>query len=82
MKLFQRILAALIAVVVFGAALLFASIALGVILAIALIAWAWLTWRGRKLRGRSGVVVEGEVRRTVTVERIVHVDSTQPSDRP
>jgi len=70
MQLFQRILAALLALVVFAAALVFASIALGVILAIALIAWAWLTWRGRKFKGRSGVVVEGEVRRTVVIERI------------
>ncbi|MGQ0508974.1 MAG: hypothetical protein ACT4P9_00035 [Betaproteobacteria bacterium] len=70
MKLIQRILAALIALAIFAAALVFASIALGVILAIALIAWAWLTWRGRSRRPGPGVVVEGEVRRTVVVERI------------
>ena len=87
MNLLQRIFAALLALVVFAAALVFASIALGVILAIALIAWAWLTWRGRKLRGRSGVVVEGEyreyrdgqeVRRIVLDERAVDTERRDP----
>lgn len=85
MGLLQRILATLIALAVFAAALVFASIALGVILAIALIAWAWLTWRGRRLRGRSGVVVEGEYREYrdgQEVRRIVLEDKAERRDPP
>lgn len=81
MNFLQRLLAGLLALAVFAAALVFASIALGVILAIALIAWAWLTWRGRRLRGRSGVVVEGEYREYRDgreVRRIVHEERRDP----
>jgi len=87
MKFLQRLLAAILALAVFAAALVFASIALGVILAIALIAWGWFAWRGRKLRGRSGVVVEGEyreyrdgqqVRRIVHEERVVDAERRDP----
>lgn len=81
MKFLQRLLAGLLALAVFAAALVFASIALGVILAIALIAWGWLAWRGRKLRGRSGVVVEGEYREYrdgQEVRRIVHEERRDP----
>ncbi|MDA0276404.1 MAG: hypothetical protein O3A91_08640 [Proteobacteria bacterium] len=81
----QRVLAALIALGVFAAALVFASIALGIILAIALIAWGWLTWRGRKLRGRSAVVVEGEYREYrdgQEVRRIALDESTERREAP
>ncbi|MDA0983992.1 MAG: hypothetical protein O3A06_13435 [Proteobacteria bacterium] len=85
MGLLQRILAAVIALAVFAAALVFASIALGIILAIALIAWGWLTWRRRKLRGRSAVVVEGEYREYrdgQEVRRIALDESTERREAP
>jgi|CXWL01.1.fsa_nt_gi uncharacterized membrane protein YccC len=68
----QRIVAALVALLVLAGALVFASIALGVLLVAGLAGWAWLWWRGRKLRRSSGVIIEGEVRDAVVVERIEH----------
>ncbi len=88
MGIVQRVLAALIALAVFAAALVFASIALGIIFVIALIAWGWLTWRGRKLRGRSAVVVEGEYREYreyrdgQEVRRIALDESTERREAP
>ena len=74
MKLVQRLAAALVALLVFAAALVFASIALGILLVAGLAGWAWLWWRGRKLRPASGVVVEGEARDVVVVEHIEYRD--------
>ena len=61
----QRLLGIVLAAVFVLAALVFASIALGIMLAVGLVVWGWLWWRtrGRLPRepnqGRS-VVIEGE----------------------
>jgi O-antigen/teichoic acid export membrane protein len=61
----QRILGVVLAAVFLLAALVFASVALGVMLAVGLVVWGWLWWRTRgKLprdtRPGHGVVIEGE----------------------
>ena len=70
----QRIVAVLVALLVFAGALVFASIALGVLLVAGLAGWSWLWWRGRGRKPASGVVIEGEVRDVDVVERIEHKD--------
>jgi hypothetical protein len=62
----QRILAVLLSLLFLAGVVVFASLALGVLVAVGLVAWAWLWWRGRhRIAPRepsSGVVVEGEYR--------------------
>ena len=58
------------------AVLVFASLALGVLLAVGLVIWGWLWWRTRSLRrapGR-GVVIEGEYRDVTRSQRIERRD--------
>jgi hypothetical protein len=74
MRVLQRILAAAIALAMFAAALLFASIALGVLLVAGLVGWAWLWWRGRGRKPASGVIIEGEVHDVQVDECIEHKD--------
>lgn len=63
-SLIQRVAGIALGVVLFIAALVFASVILAVAAVIALLVWAWLWWRTRKLpQGRRGsVVIEGEYR--------------------
>ena len=64
--LLQRILGAVIGVVLFIAAFFFASVILAVAATLALVIWGWLWWRTREIRraAREGdnVVIEGEYR--------------------
>jgi hypothetical protein len=61
MTLLQRLLGGVLAVLFLLAVLVFASLALGVLLAVGLAAWGWMWWRSRSLpRGR---VIEGEYTR-------------------
>ena len=65
----QRLLGAVVGILFLLAALVFASVALGVALAIGVVVWAWLWWRDRSLpRGR--VVIEGEYRDVTDLERL------------
>lgn len=80
MTLFQRVLGILIAVPLLIAAFVFASLLLAVAATLALLVWAWLWWKTRKLRQAmarhrrenvregAGKVIEGEYR----VERERH----------
>jgi protein-S-isoprenylcysteine O-methyltransferase Ste14 len=62
----QRILGAVLGVVLFIAAFFFASVILAVAATLALVIWGWLWWRTREMRraAREGdnVVIEGEYR--------------------
>ena len=69
MIIVQRFLGAVVGILFLLAALVFASVALGVALAIGVVVWAWLWWRDRALpRGR--VVIEGEYRDVTDLERL------------
>lgn len=70
MTLLQRLLGTVLGVLFLLAAFVFASIALGVILAVGLIVWAWLWWRGRSLPRDAGTVIEGEFRDVTPGERL------------
>jgi hypothetical protein len=62
MGIIQRFIGVLLGLLFVAATLVFASLALGVLLALGLVVWGWLWWRKRSLRrapGR-GVVIEGE----------------------
>ena len=63
MNLFQRVAGAVVGVIFFVLALVFASVILAVAGAIALLVGAWLWWRTRNLPRRGqGTVIEGEYR--------------------
>ena len=63
-SLVQRVVGAALGIVLFIAAVVFASLILAIAVAFALLVWAWLVWRTRNLpkRNRGGVVIEGEYR--------------------
>jgi len=72
MGLIQRFAGVLLGVLFLAAVLVFASLALGILLAVGLAVWGWLWWRTRSLRrapGR-GVVIEGEYRDVTPTQRI------------
>ena len=52
------------------------------LLAVGLVVWGWLWWRGRSRlqpgRGSGGVVVEGEYRDLTPSQRIEERDRTRP----
>ena len=58
MTLLQRLLGGLLGLLFLVAVLVFASLALGVLLAVGLVVWGWLRWRSPSLRGAR--VFEGE----------------------
>jgi len=62
--LFQRVISAALGIVLFVAAIVFASVILAVAAALARLIGIWLGWRTRNLPKRStgGVVIEGEYR--------------------
>ena len=62
MTLLQRLVGGVLAVLFLLAVLVFTSLALGVLLAVGLLAWGWLWWR-RSRALRSGHVIEGEFTR-------------------
>jgi hypothetical protein len=72
MGIIQRFIGVLLGLLFVAATLVFASLALGVLLALGLVVWGWLWWRTRSLRrapGR-GVVIEGEYRDLTSRTRI------------
>jgi hypothetical protein len=72
MGIIQRFIGVLLGLLFVAAVLVFASLALGVLVAVGLVVWGWLWWRTRSLRrapGR-GVVIEGEHRDITPAQRI------------
>jgi hypothetical protein len=78
MTLLQRILGAALALLFLVAVLFFASLALGVLLAVGLIAWVWLWWRSRGISRGDGRVIEGEYRDETVRQRL---DARQRRER-
>jgi hypothetical protein len=68
MTLLQRLVAGLLAIVFLLAVLVFATFALGVLLAVGVITWGRLWWRSRSLRKAN--VIEGEYRDETALERL------------
>ncbi|MBI3374835.1 MAG: hypothetical protein HY017_24195 [Betaproteobacteria bacterium] len=63
MNILQRLAGAALGLLLFAAALVFASVVLAIVAALALLVWAWVWWRRRNLPQRgAGVVIEGEYR--------------------
>ena len=69
MILIQRLLGAVVGILFLLAALVFASVALGIAIAIGVVIWAWLWWRSRSLPRRR-VTIEGEYRDVTDLERL------------
>ena len=76
MGLIHRIVGVLLGILFLAAVLVFASLALGIILAVGLVVWGWAWWRSRSHfpPGKRGTVVEGEYRH-VTPQQ--HLDRNQ-----
>jgi len=72
MGLIQRIVGVLLGLLFVLAVFVFASLALGILLAAGLVVWGWLWWRGRSVpgRGRRGTIVEGEYRDITPTRRL------------
>jgi len=68
MIILQRLLGAVAAILFLLAALVFASVALGIALAVGVAVWAWLWWRARSLPRRR--VIEGEYRDVTHLETV------------
>lgn len=70
MNLIQRLLGAALAILILVVGLVFASIALGIALAVGILAWGWLWWRSRSLPPRHprGDAIEGEFRDVTHLE--------------
>ena len=68
MIIVQRLLGAVVGILLLLAALVFASVALGIALAIGVVVWAWLWWRARSLPRRR--VIEGEYRDVTHLESL------------
>jgi len=63
LNLLQRVAGAVVGVVFFVLALVFASVIFAVVAVLALAIWAWLLWRTRNLPKREqGTIIEGEYR--------------------
>lgn len=74
MGIVQRVVAVLLGLVFLVAVLVFASLALGVLLAVGVAVWGWLWWRSRsRIGGRTepgGAIIEGEYRDITPSSRI------------
>jgi hypothetical protein len=68
MTLLQRLVGGLLAIVFLLAVLVFATFALGVLLAVGVLAWGWLWWRSRSLRKTN--VIEGQYRDETPLQRL------------
>jgi hypothetical protein len=81
MGLIQRALGIVLVLFFLLAVFVFTSLALGVLLAVGLVVWGWLWWRGRSRlpvdRG-GGTVVEGEFRDVTPSQRIEQRDRPLP----
>jgi len=82
MGLIQRVVGVLLGLLFLVAAFVFASLALGILLAAGLVVWGWLWWRGRYRlqpgRGAGGTVVDGEYRDVTPSQRIEERDRPSP----
>jgi hypothetical protein len=72
MGVIQRFVGILLGLLFLAGVLVFASLALGVLLAVGLVIWGWWWWRTRSLRRAAGrgVVIEGEYRDITPSQRI------------
>ena len=68
MIIVQRLLGAVVGILFLLAALVFASVALGIALAVGVGVWAWLWWRARSQPHRR--VIEGEYRDVTHLETV------------
>jgi hypothetical protein len=68
MTLLQRLVGGLLAIVFLLAVLVFATFALGVLVAVGVLAWGWLWWRSRSLRKTN--VIEGQYRDETPLQRL------------
>jgi hypothetical protein len=77
MGVIQRFIGVLLGLLFLAGVLVFASLALGVLLAVGLVLWGWFWWRTRSLRRASGrgVVIEGEYRDITRSQRITDRES-------
>jgi hypothetical protein len=66
MGLIQRVVGVALAILFLIAVFVFASLALGILLAAGLLIWGWLRWRSRP----RGTVIEGEYRDETPLQRI------------
>jgi hypothetical protein len=73
MTLLQRLIGGVLAVLFLLAVLVFTSIAIGVLLAVGLVAWGWLWWRSRSLPRSE--TIEGEYEDVTHRERIEERDA-------
>ena len=85
MELLQRIVGAVLGILLFVAAFVFASFVVAAVAAFALVIWGWLWWRTRKLRSEldrgERVIIDGNYR----IEREVHgerLDEPPPRSGP
>jgi hypothetical protein len=63
LNLILRVAGAVLGILLFAAAFIFASVIFAVVAVIALVVWAWLMWCTRNLPKRGpGTVIEGEYR--------------------
>ncbi len=74
MGLIQRVVGVVLGLLLLAAAFVFASLALGILIAAGLVVWGWLWWRNRSRlpvdRGGGGAVVEGEFRDVTPSQRL------------
>ena len=70
MTLIQRLLGIVLGALFLLAVFVFASLALGVILAVGLVVWGWLWWKTRALRRDAPNVIEGEYRDVTAAQRL------------
>jgi hypothetical protein len=71
MTLLQRLLGIVLGTLFLVAVLVFASLALGVIVAVGLVVWGWLWWKTRELRReQSHAIIEGEFRDVTAAQRL------------
>jgi hypothetical protein len=68
MTLLQRLVAGLLAILFLVGVLVFATLALGVLLAVGVFAWGWLWWRSRSLRQEN--VIEGQYSDETALQRL------------
>jgi hypothetical protein len=80
MGLIQRVVGVLLGLLFLVAVFVFASLALGILVAVGLVVWGWLWWRTRGKLGPQpgGAVVEGEYRDVTPAQRIEERDKRSP----
>ena len=80
MTLVQRLVGGALALLFLVAVFIFASLALGVLLAVGLLGWGWLWWRTRDLRARAkrSTIIEGEYRDETPLQRL---EEPEPHER-